>query len=346
MTTTIPQADYDARWKHLIKALHRQFVKRFFPLLYDLIDWTKEVQFLDKELLKLLADFNKKGVLHGDVLMQYHLKDGKTQLVLIHVEAQHIFDIKLPERMFTSFYRLRDQHPGVPVAALALYTGSEIPAVFDRYVYEFEETRLEYRFKTYIVKNQNPEALLQTGDPIDLAILAAWYLLDSKNDLDKAIRYKRTLIKLCVQKGFSKQEIAVLLTFVSFLIAIPHQEDKILKEEIMETLADRELPLYVELPWLAEFLAERFMIKEAVDIYARQKGEEIALERVEAKVRKEMEAKARERNVKSVIKQHLLGMKPQVIADVQDVDLKFVQAVIRQHKAAQKKAKLNPPTQN
>ena len=99
MQTAPYRPDFDTRWKELIKALHKDVVLKFFPKLHEQIDWNKGVKHLDKELAKVLADWAKKGKKTGDLLFEYHLKNGKKQLVLIHIEVQHGYDPGLIKRL-------------------------------------------------------------------------------------------------------------------------------------------------------------------------------------------------------------------------------------------------------
>ena len=317
MDYQFPQPDYDARWKDLIKSLPRRFVKRFFPLLHDLIDWEKGVRFLDKELAKLLADFDKKGERRGDVLMEFHLKNGKIQLVLIHIETQHIFDITVPERMFITFYRLRDKYPGVPVAALALYTGSQVPAVFDCYKYEFHETKLTYNYPTFQVRNQKAEELLTSDDPIDLAILAGLCVLEMKGDVEKTFHFKRKLARLCFERGATKAEIATLLNFVSFLIALPEQEQAVYEHEIGHLLIETAMPkpLIEENPTLAKAYLH-FLMGMSLEERDRERDRE----------------REQAFNRKSIIRLYQLGSTPEFIAKALNLEIAFVKTTIEEFK--------------
>ncbi|MEM1124406.1 MAG: hypothetical protein AAGJ18_28465 [Bacteroidota bacterium] len=49
----LPKPDFDARWKEAIEHLHDYFISFFFADLAPLINWKKEVKFLDKELQQL-----------------------------------------------------------------------------------------------------------------------------------------------------------------------------------------------------------------------------------------------------------------------------------------------------
>lgn len=308
--------DYDARWKVLIKSLPGPFIKRFFPKLYKEIDWAREVKFLDKELLKLLADFRKKGSRQGDILMELNLLSGKQQLVLIHIEAQHGFDVSLPERMFITFYRLRDAQPGIPVASMALYTGSKVPKVHGRYNYEFHDTKLVYQFPAFLVREQKEEDLLASDNPIDLAILAALYVIKAKHDTEKSVAFKRMLARLCFERGYSKQETINLFTFVLFLVRIPEQEDFKLNQEIMDTYFDDidddpgVIPIVENSPKLADFLLKKFILGKSL----KERDEE----------------RDKEREIALITRLLELGSEPVFISQALNMELERVKSLIEQ----------------
>ena len=317
MNPQLPVPDYDARWKDLIKGLHRYFVAKFFPNLYPQIDFTKKVRFLDKEMQKLFADWDKKGPVRGDILMEFQLKKGGRQFILIHVEAQHGYDQSLPERMFVTFYRLRDKYPKVPLTAIALYTGDKVPSSPGVYEYKFEGTELVYKFPAFTVKDQDGAELLASDNPIDLAILAGLYVLKVKNNLRKAVLYKRKLAELCFERGYNQQASIDLINFVSFLIALPDKEQEKYEEEVINIFKMKSIPLIQQDPAnsriaiymvLGEFLEDRDKRRD------------------------------REKNKKTVLKAfQKLKMNEKEIADFFEIELKEVKAIIKKHKEGMKK---------
>jgi len=44
------KSKYDSAWKKIIKKLFKDFLEFFFPDIYQAIDFTKKIEFLDNEL--------------------------------------------------------------------------------------------------------------------------------------------------------------------------------------------------------------------------------------------------------------------------------------------------------
>uniref|UniRef100_UPI000B08CAFA hypothetical protein n=1 Tax=Hassallia byssoidea TaxID=482630 RepID=UPI000B08CAFA len=47
---TNPPTEYDSPWKDILQLYFQEFMLFFFPLEHREIDWTKQPEFLDKEL--------------------------------------------------------------------------------------------------------------------------------------------------------------------------------------------------------------------------------------------------------------------------------------------------------
>jgi hypothetical protein len=50
------KSKYDSAWKKVIQILFKDFLEFFFPDIYQVIDFTREINFLDKELKEIAPD--------------------------------------------------------------------------------------------------------------------------------------------------------------------------------------------------------------------------------------------------------------------------------------------------
>ncbi|MFN6519301.1 MAG: hypothetical protein RMY29_033070 [Nostoc sp. CreGUA01] len=82
-----PSTEYDSPWKDILQTYFPEFMQFFFPSAYKEIDWTKEIEFLDKELMEAVKDA-EIGRRFADKLVKLYLKNGQQEWVLIHVEVQ------------------------------------------------------------------------------------------------------------------------------------------------------------------------------------------------------------------------------------------------------------------
>ncbi len=216
--------DHDTHWKELIEKLFWSTLAFFLPKLYALSDKSKGVEFLDKELHKLIADKFKKGNTRKDKLAKIYLKNGKEHYVLIHFEVQTKFEKDFLRRMFVYFYRIFDKREE-NITALVIYTGNHVPPGYDRFEYEFMGTELVYKFNTFLVRDADEATLLADDNPVALAVLAAKYLNETESTEDLRRQYKMKLIKLTRERGWGDKEITAILQFINLMIILSDKQE-------------------------------------------------------------------------------------------------------------------------
>ncbi len=212
---------YDKCWKDIIEDLVEDFLAFFFPDLYPQIDFTRGIDFLEQEYNKLFPD-NESEDRKLDKLIKLFLKDGSEQWILIHIEIQGYKDENYSERMFIYFYQIFDKF-NKKIIALSIFTDDIKkfhPKSFD---YDYHETSLHYKYRTYKIMDQNEEELKKSDNPFAMAILAGYYLIKAKKDLTRKYDFKIRLTRLLFEKGYDKQKIANLLIFIDAVISLPDE---------------------------------------------------------------------------------------------------------------------------
>ena len=139
----------DQLWKAAIEEFFTEFLELFYPTLLPTIDFSKDFEFLDKDLPKLFPEsleINRKA----DRIVKIPLKDGGSQWLIIHVEVQGYKDDNFARRMFTYYYRLADRFD-VPITTLVIYSDSNQENRANKYEVRSFKTRLLYEFDTYVI---------------------------------------------------------------------------------------------------------------------------------------------------------------------------------------------------
>jgi len=131
-----PRMHFDEAWKDILPTLLHDILKNFCPDIYGIVDWTKQIEDMNAELLALLggnsalkrtADrvfklFLKEG-LNNDVIYTYSFgKKDKTEhyaLLSVHIDVQNKKVINFGKRMHTMAYRLIDKSD-LPVYSIAI----------------------------------------------------------------------------------------------------------------------------------------------------------------------------------------------------------------------------------
>ncbi|WP_397568844.1 DUF4351 domain-containing protein [Schlesneria sp. T3-172] len=93
-----PESDYDGAWKELLRSHLRDSVENCFPALAELVDWSFEPQWLDKEISQIVGQSGQKNS-EVDVLFKVRLKTGDEQWILCHLEIQTSYEADFAFRL-------------------------------------------------------------------------------------------------------------------------------------------------------------------------------------------------------------------------------------------------------
>ena len=182
-----------------------------------------------------MPEYFTEGKVINDKLVRVELKNGKEQLLLIHIEVQSQYDEDFANRMFTYYYRIVDRYH-LPVEALAIFADKNKkfhPKVYQSKAYQ---TELIYKFRTYkVVLHTEAKLLKQKNNPFAFAVLAAKYLINTDKDLfDERKQYKLKLTRLLFEQKYTKATISNLLLFIDNILALPAKFEDNYREIIIE----------------------------------------------------------------------------------------------------------------
>lgn len=80
-------SDYDGAWKEALRLHLAAFLDCYFPNFAELVDWSIEPEWLDKEIGQIIGQANRRNRA-VDVLFKVFLKTGQEQWILCHLEIQ------------------------------------------------------------------------------------------------------------------------------------------------------------------------------------------------------------------------------------------------------------------
>ena len=223
--------DQDGLWKKVIGELFEDFLLFFAPELHAQVDFSVEPDFLDKELFQEVVD-KKKGRRFADRLAKVHLKDGKEQWILIHIEVQSKKETDFSERMFQYFYRIYDRYQE-KIVAIAVHTSSSQSDIPERFEYDYFGTQLQYSYRNYRTENYSDNELEQSVNVFSKIILAAKALHQTKDEDHQRFLFKRKLMhELIRNQNYSRTAVQAVFHFIDYLLQLPEAYTKRLSEEI------------------------------------------------------------------------------------------------------------------
>ncbi len=221
---------YDQIWKEIIENLFEAFMYFYMPDLAEDVDFSKGYTFLDKEFsaIEIKSEDSERFL---DKLIKVYLKSGKEQWILVHTEVQFAKEIEFSERMFKYFYRVYDKY-NRKIVSIAIFTGTSqsYQRSFD---YNFYQTKLIYEYRSVKLVDYEEDYLLNQGNPFALISLAVKYSIKSKTDEELRYNFKRKLIRLMNERGYTEKDIKNLFNFVEIMLELKDKKlNKLIFEEI------------------------------------------------------------------------------------------------------------------
>ena len=123
--------EYDPPWKEIIEVFFPHCLRFLFPEIAAAIDWSKPIEFLDKEFQRTVrrSEVGKQMV---DTLVKVWLLTGEEVWILIHIEVQNQKETGFPTRMYIYRYRIYDRYRH-PILSLAILGDDDPDWRPDRY---------------------------------------------------------------------------------------------------------------------------------------------------------------------------------------------------------------------
>ena len=256
--------DKDGIWKDAVKHYLPLLLKRTIPELYDDVDFSQEVKFLDKELqdtIQVTLGEEHNPAKFIDTLVELPLKSWKNQWILLHIEVQGKGGEDISYRMVLYCCLIFAHYRRMPVA-LAILTdkrpSNETPGKF-----EFSEygTKLLYKYNLFEVYNQDDEKLLNSDNPFDSFIYAAKKYSDYMSSENQKIKleYLLKISRNLYERGLNEKERAGIIIFISRLINL---EDEELRKQFFNELRKLEgKDVMNEMTWIEEHFYDQALGK-------------------------------------------------------------------------------------
>lgn len=232
------RVQYDTPWKDILDIYFEQFIAYCWPQYYPEIDWDRGYKSLDKELSKIVRNA-AIGNRVADKLIEVYLKNGQEAYILLHIEVQGNHDVYFEERMFVSRYRLRDKYkkPIVSIAILIDTNENWRPVSYKEEMWD-SWIAMGFPIIKIIDYRKNIKELEASTNPFATVILAQLATLEKDLPNAKLIS-KLKLIRWLYGRGWKREDVLTLLTFIDWVFALPpefevkcRQEVELIEEEM------------------------------------------------------------------------------------------------------------------
>ncbi len=236
-----PPTQYDSPWKDILQTNFKEFMQFFFPTAHDEIDWTKKIDFLDKELEEVTKDA-EIGRRFADKLVKLYLNNGEEQWILVHVEVQSQEESDFAPRMYTYNYRIYDRYKK-SVASLAILGDDNSNWKPSQFGYSLFGCTLNFQFP--IVKlldyQQKLSELETDGNPFATVVMAHLAAMNTRSDRNERKVQKLALVQRLYQQGFKKQDIINLFAFIDWMLTLPSDLEAEFDKEVQQLEARQSM---------------------------------------------------------------------------------------------------------
>jgi predicted transposase YdaD len=232
---------YDSAWKNIIRKLFKNFLEFFFPEIYQAIDFTKEIHFLDKELNEIDPDSNI-GDRVADVLVKVYLKDGSSKYIciFIHLEVQSQPIQNFMEKMYIYNFRTFDLNIEDRTAVISVAILADEDANYRPDEYCVSLLGFELRMKIPMVKiidykwkKELSEILETSTNPMSMVVKAQLKSHEVKKaGSERRFEVTKELIRQCYKHGYSEANTRLIMRFFAMVIRLPEAFKGRLKEVI------------------------------------------------------------------------------------------------------------------
>jgi hypothetical protein len=238
----INQDDYDSPWKDILEVYFEDFMRFFFPVPAQEIDWSKAYTFIDTELQKIVRD-SELGKRFADRLARVWRKNGEEAWILIHVEIQGYFETDFAKRLYIYNYRIFDRFGRHPIS-LAVFADENRNWKPDRYTYELWGYKVDVKFPSVKLLDYGSkwEELEASKNPFAIVVMAHLKTKETKNDHESRGKWKITLSKMLYDCGYKREDIINLFEFIDWLMRLPEELDNIFWQEIAIYEEDKKMP--------------------------------------------------------------------------------------------------------
>jgi len=238
-------SEYDTPWKQALDRFLQAFLQFFYPHVYDAIDWTRQYEILDKELMQIVRE-GELGRRVADKLFKVWLRDGEEIWLLIHIEIQSQVDPDFAERMFIYHYRIYDlfRRPLVSLAVLGDESPDWRPT---EYTYDILGCKLSLRFLMVKLLDfaQNMQALEDHPNVFGLIVLAHLQSQATRGDPSDRCVWKIRLAKKILDRGFTAEELRQLLTLIDWMLELPDDLADRFSVEVAAYEREKQMKPYV-----------------------------------------------------------------------------------------------------
>ncbi len=204
----------DQLFKTVLEGLLQSFLELFFPEVAARLDF-ETLRFLGKEVF---ANVPEGDVRRADVVARLETREGKPEILLVHVEVQARTEPEFARRMFEYYAILRIRYR-LPVLPIVLYLRGGAESTVAEYVDElFGQEQLRFRFRSVALARLSAEEYVGTS-PLGAALSALMHRGKSRK-----LELRREMLVRVLQSELSRALKFLLLNIIETYFRLSTEE--------------------------------------------------------------------------------------------------------------------------
>ena len=259
---TNPQTEFDSPCQDILQRYFEEFMLFFFPQAHGEIDWTREPEFLDKELQQVIRDA-ELGRRLVDKLVKIYRIGGEETWVLVHIEVQAQEESDFSARMYTYNYRIYDLYKR-SVASIAILGDDRADWRPSQFGYQLFGCRVDFQFPVIKLLDyqQRQSELEASRNPFATVVMAHLAAVQTRNDRLQRKQQKLALVRRLYSLGFEREDIINLFQFIDWMMSLPLE----LEREFWQEFRDFEESRRMRYVTSVERLGIRLGLLEAIEL--------------------------------------------------------------------------------
>ena len=257
MTQLLPESDddrqdsdYDGAWKEALRLHLRAFIEQYFPALAELVDWSFEPEWLDKEMSQIIGQSGHRNR-EVDVLFKVRLKNGNEQWILCHLEIQTSYEADFAFRVDLYNAGLKwlfRQH------VLTLVILADLRSDWRPSEHHFELAGFESRLRFPICKildRLDSDWANSTSLPVQVA-RAQVAALRTASDPEARFHAKTQLVRNLYSAGYSANDLRELFRLLDWMMHLKRNFEARFDLELTEFEKEQRMPYVTSIERNAE----------------------------------------------------------------------------------------------
>ncbi len=266
-------SDFDNPWKEAIEVFFEDFVQFFFPQVHADVDWSRPVEFLDKELQQIIPEA-EHGLRVVDKLVKVFRKDGDEDWLLIHIEIQSQPEAEFERRMYVYNFRLFDRYAR-KVASLAVLADERADWRPSRFEYDLWGCQIAFRFPSVKLLDFGRDwaGLEQSDNPFAAVVMAHLKTKETASDPSDRKHWKLQIVKGLYSRGWTKPEIQQLIRLIDWMMDLPKELAEGFRREYDQFEQEQTMPYITSMERLAAEEAVVDVLHETIEVLLETHGE-------------------------------------------------------------------------